>query len=143
MTADTEKKLKALDRANKWAGAGKKAHDLALATEKAALEGEIVPATPDNIETTIKGAMKLFLDGNISSRSVAQRLKEGGLDMNNLRRSVVEETMANAIPRIIAEGDIERLNALAEVAGETSKVDVPDGAKRITRERVVIEIGDD
>jgi len=140
MTEETKKKLKALDRANKWAPAGKKAHDLALATEKAALEGEIIPPTPENIEVTIKGAMKMFLDGNISSKRVADKLRQDGLDMNNLRKSLVEETMANAIPRIIAEGDIERLNALSEVAGETPKLDVPDGAKKITRERVIIEI---
>lgn len=140
MTEETKKKLKALDRANKWAPAGKEAHDLAVATEKAALEGELIPPTPENIEITIKGAMKMFLDGNISSKRVADKLRQGGLDMNNLRKSLVEETMANAIPRIIAEGDIERLNALSEVAGETPKLDVPDGAKKITRERVIIEI---
>lgn len=140
MTEETKKKLKALDRANKWAPAGKAAHDLAVATEKAALEGELIPPTPENIEITIKGAMKMFLDGNISSKRVADKLRQGGLDMNNLRKSLVEETMANAIPRIIAEGDIERLNALSEVAGETPKLDVPDGAKKITRERVIIEI---
>lgn len=140
MTEDTKKKLKALDRANKWAGAGKEAHDLALATEKAALEGEIVPATPKNIETTIKGAIKLFLDGDIKSQKIIEKMQNAGLDMNNLRRSLVEETISRAIPQIVNSGDIERLTQLAQLAGENLAAEIPDGAKRITRERVTIEI---
>lgn len=140
MTEDTKKKLKALDRANKWAGAGKEAHDLALATEKAALEGEIVPATPKNIETTIKGAIKLFLDGDIKSQKIIEKMQRAGLDMNNLRRSLVEETISRAIPQIVNSGDIERLTQLAQLAGENPATEIPDGAKRITRERVTIEI---
>ena len=142
MTKETEKKLKALDRANKWAPAGKEAHDLALATEKAALEGEIVPATPKNIETTIKGAIKLFLDGDIKSQKIIEKMKLAGLDMNNLRRSIVEETIARAIPKIINEGDLDRLTQLGQLAGENPASDIPDGAKRIPRERVVIELDD-
>lgn len=140
MTKETEKKLKALDRANKWAGAGKEAHDLALATEKAALEGEIVPATPKNIETTIKGAIKLFLDGDIKSQKIIEKMKTAGLDMNNLRRSIVEETIPRAIQKIINEGDLDKLTQLAQMAGENPNSEIPDGAKRITRERVTIEI---
>lgn len=140
MTEDTKKKLKALDRANKWVAAGKDVHDLALATEKAALEGEIVPATPKNIETTIKGAIKLFLDGDIKNKEIIKKMQSTGLDMNNLRRSIVEKTVANAIPQIIDEGNLDRLTQLAQMAGEKPDVDIPDGAKRITRERVVIEI---
>lgn len=140
MTEDTKKKLKALDRANKWAGAGKEAHDLALATEKAALEGEIVPATPKNIETTIKGAIKLFLDGDIKSQKIIEKMQRAGLDMNNLRRSLVEETISRAIPQIVNSGNIERLTQLAQLAGENPAAEIPDGAKKITRERVTIEI---
>lgn len=140
MTEDTKKKLKALDRANKWAGAGKEAHDLALATEKAALEGEIVPATPKNIETTIKGAIKLFLDGDIKSQKIIEKMQRAGLDMNNLRRSLVEETISRAIPQIVNSGDIERLTQLAQLAGENPAAEIPDGAKKITRERVIIEV---
>ena len=140
MTEDTAKKLKAIDRANKWAPAGKEAHDLALATEKAALEGEIIPMTQKNLETTIKGALRLFLDGNIQSRRIIESMRKYGLDMKNLRRSIVEETMANALPQIISEGNIERLAQLAQMAGEEPELEVPDGAKKITRERIVIEI---
>jgi hypothetical protein len=142
MTEDTKKKLKALDRANKWAPAGKEAHDLALATEKAALEGEIVPATPKNIETTIKGAIKLFLDGDIKSKKIIEKMQNAGLDMNNIRRSIVEETIARAIPKIINEGDLDKLTQLAQMAGEKPDVDIPDGAKRIVRERIVVELPD-
>lgn len=140
MTEETKKKLKALDRANKWAPAGKEAHDLALATEKAALEGEIVPATPKNIETTIKGAIKLFLDGDIKSKKIIEKMQNAGLDMKNIRRSIVEETIARAIPKIINEGDLDKLTQLAQMAGEKPDVDIPDGAKRITRERITVEI---
>lgn len=140
MTEETKKKLKAIDRANKWAGAGKEAHDLALATEKAALEGELLPATPKNIEVTIKGAIKLFLDGDIKSQKIIEKMKLAGLDMNNLRRSIVEETIARAIPKIINEGDLDKLTQLGQLAGENPNNDIPDGAKKITRERVTIEI---
>ena len=142
MTEETAKKVKALDRANKWAPAGKEAHDLALAVEKATLEGEIVPMTKENIETTIKGALKLFLDGDIKSKDIIQKMKLAGLDMNNLRRSLVEQTVARAIPKIINEGDIERLQQIAQMAGESPDNEIPEGAKRITRERVVIELDD-
>lgn len=143
MTEETAKKVKALDRANKWAAAGKEAHDLALATEKAALEGEVVPLTKENLETTIKGSVKLFLDGNIKSRDVLEKLKACGLDMNNIRRSIVEQTMAGAIPKIIQEGDIERLTQLGIISGESPDPETPEGTKRIIRERVVIEIKDE
>lgn len=140
MKEETAKKLKALDKANKWAPAGKEAHDLAIATEKAALEGEIVPVTQKNLEITIRGALKLFLDGNIKSQKIIEKMKLAGLDMNNLRRSLVEETVSRAIPQIVNSGDVERLMQLAQMAGETPENDIPDGAKRITRERVTIEI---
>ena len=69
-------------------------------------------------------------------------MKLAGLDMNNLRRSIVEETIARAIPKIINEGDLDRLTQLGQLAGENPNSDIPDGAKKITRERVTIEIGD-
>ncbi len=140
MTEDTAKKMKALERANKWAPAGKEAHDLALTTEKAAIEGEIVPATPKNIETTIKGAIKLFLDGDIKNKEIIQKMQLAGLDMNNIRRSIVEQTIARAIPKIVNEGDLDKLTQLAQMAGENPNSDIPDGAKRITRERITIEV---
>lgn len=140
MTEETEKKLKALDKANKWAPAGKEAHDLAIATEKAALEGEIVPVTQKNLEITIRGALKLFLDGNIKNQKIVEKMKRAGLDMNNLRRSLVEETVSQAIPQIVSSGDVERLMQLAQMAGEAPEQDIPEGAKKITRERITIEI---
>ena len=73
---------------------------------------------------------------------VLSDMRNAGLDMKKLRKSLVEETMANALPRIIAEGDIERLAQLAEMAGEAPKSEIPDGAKRIMRERVIIELDD-
>lgn len=66
--------------------------------------------------------------------------QNAGLDMNNIRRSIVEETIARAIPKIINEGDLDKLTQLAQMAGEKPDVDIPDGAKRITRERITVEI---
>lgn len=62
--------------------------------------------------------------------------------MNSIRQALVEETMMNAIPRIIAEGDVERLAAIGELAGEKSE-EIPQNAKKIVRERVEIIIDDD
>lgn len=141
MTEDTAKKMKALERANKWAAAGKEAHDLALITEKAAIEGEIVPVTPENLAITFKGAIKLFLDGNIKSQNIVKKMQASGLDMNNLRRAIVEETMERAITKIINDGDLDKLSQLAEMAGEKPEMDI-QGAKKIVRERVEITIDD-
>ena len=60
--------------------------------------------------------------------------------MNNIRRSIVEQTIARAIPKIVNEGDLDKLTQLAQMAGENPNSDIPDGAKRITRERITIEV---
>lgn len=128
---------KAANRALEWVNAGKEAFQLAKDTEKAKLDGESIPATPENVATTIRGAMKLFLDGNIKNPKIKEILGKS-LDMNNLRQSLVEETMSRAIAKIINDGDVERLAELGTMAGETPPV--PQGAKKITQERVIIEI---
>lgn len=132
----TEKE-KAVENTLKWAGAGDKAFELAAQTEKAKLEGKPIPVTPEAIATTIKGAMKMFLDGNIADNKIKTILSANGLDMNNLRKSIVEQTMARALPKIINSGDIERLAQIADVAGEEPLI---PKATKITRERVIIEV---
>lgn len=129
-TKDIEKAAK---RAAQWAGAGEKAHALALRTEKAALEGEIVPMTKDNLRTTIRGALKLFFDGNIADRNIAALMQKTGLDMENLRRSLVEQTISRAIPKIVNSGDIERLLQLGALIGESSEKDTTT----VTREELL------
>ena len=142
MTEEIAKKEAAAERAEKWANAGKEAFALAVRSEKAALEGEIIEPTKKDIETTIKGALKLFLDGNIIDKKIIEKIKAAGLDMNNLRKSLVEQTVARAIPQIINSGDIERLAQLGEMAGETPETDIPQGAKRVVRERIEITLDD-
>lgn len=129
-TKDIEKAAK---RAAQWAGAGEKAHALALRTEKAALEGEIVPMTKDNLRTTIRGALKLFFDGNIADKNIAALMQKTGLDMENLRRSLVEQTISRAIPKIVNLGDIERLLQLGALIGESSEKDTTT----VTREELL------
>ena len=129
-TKDIEKAAK---RAAQWAGAGEKAHALALRTEKAALEGEIVPMTKDNLRTTIRGALKLFFDGNIADKTIATLMQKTGLDMENLRRSLVEQTISRAIPKIVNSGDIERLLQLGALIGESSEKDTTT----VTREELL------
>lgn len=129
-TKDIEKAAK---RAAQWAGAGEKAHALALRTEKAALEGEIVPMTKDNLRTTIRGALKLFFDGNIADKNIAALMQKTGLDMENLRRSLVEQTISRAIPKIVNSGDIERLLQLGALIGESSEKDTTT----VTREELL------
>ena len=129
-TKDIEKAAK---RAAQWAGAGEKAHALALLTEKAALEGEIVPMTKDNLRTTIRGALKLFFDGNIADKNIAALMQKTGLDMENLRRSLVEQTISRAIPKIVNSGDIERLLQLGALIGESSEKDTTT----VTREELL------
>ena len=129
-TKDIEKAAK---RAADWAGAGDKAHALALTVEKAALEGEIVPMTKENLRTTIRGALKLFFDGNIADRNIAALMQKTGLDMTNLRRSLVEQTIARAVPKIVNTGDIERLLQLGALIGESSEKDTTT----VTREELL------
>lgn len=129
-TKDIEKAAK---RAAEWAGAGDKAHALALTVEKAALEGEIVPITKDNLRTTIRGALKLFFDGNIADKNIAAMMQKTGLDMTNLRRSLVEQTIARAVPKIVNSGDIERLLQLGALIGESSQKDTTT----VTREELL------
>lgn len=136
-----EETKQAVKRVESWAGAGEDAMKLAQQVESAKLHGEIVPATPKNINITIRGAIKQFLDGNVSNK-LKKQLEKNGLDMNAIRQALVEETMMNAIPRIIAEGDIERLAAIGELAGEKTD-EIPQNAKKIVRERVEIIIDDD
>ena len=124
---------KAAKRAAQWAGAGEKAHALALRTEKAALEGEIVPITKENLRTTIRGALKLFFDGNIADKNIAALMQKTGLDMENLRRSLVEQTISRAIPKIVNSGDIERLLQLGALIGESSEKDTTT----VTREELL------
>ena len=124
---------KAAKRAAQWAGAGEKAHALALRVEKAALEGEIVPMTKENLRTTIRGALKLFFDGNIADKSIIDKMRMSGLDMENLRRSLVEQTISRAIPKIVNSGDIERLLQLGALIGESSEKDTTT----VTREELL------
>lgn len=124
---------KAAERAAQWAGAGDKAHALALQVEKAALDGEIVPVTRDNLRTTIRGALKLFFDGNIADKNIAAMMQKTGLDMTNLRRSLVEQTIARAVPKIVNSGDIERLLQLGALIGESSQKDTAT----VTREELL------
>lgn len=135
---DLQEKVNAVNRATKWAGAGKKAFELAKASEKAKLDGNPLPATPQNIATTISGAMKLFLDGKIVDKKLRETLSKN-LDMENLRTSIVEQTMSRAIATIINTGDVERLAALGKLAGEET-ITIPQNATKIVQERVTIEI---
>lgn len=139
---DLEKKHKAAKEVTKWAGADAEAFKLAQQVAAEPITGEIVEPTQKNINITIRGALKMFLDGNITSKKIQEQIKNSGLDMNDLRKSIVEQTVARALPKIINNGDIERLTQIAELAGEKPENDLPAGAKRITRERVVIEMDD-
>lgn len=133
-----KEKEQAAKRIASWASAGEDAFKLAQQVEVAKVNGEIIPATSKNLEITIRGAIKQFFDGDISP-SLKRKLEKDGLDMNRIRQQITEETMVAAIQRIIAEGDIERLVSIADLAGEKPD-DLPQNAKRITRERVVIEV---
>lgn len=139
---ELEKKHKAAKEATKWAGTDDKTFKLAQQVAAEPITGEIVPPTPKNVEMTIRGAIKLFLDGNITNKKIQDQIKNSGLDMNDLRKSIVEQTVARALPKIINTGDIERLTAIADLAGEKPETDIPNGAKRMIRERVEIILDD-
>lgn len=117
-----KEKEQAVKKASKWAGAGDDAYRLACQCEKSKVYNEpMPPATPENIATTISGAMRLFLDGKIISPSIREMLAKTGLNMDFFRQSIVEETIARALQNIINSGDYEALAKLGALAGE--KVD--------------------
>lgn len=121
-TKDKKEKLKEFnkraEKAEKWAGGGKEAYNLAVDAEYADMHDTKLPATKTNIATTISGAVRMFFDGNISNEKIKKIVADSGLDMNNLRASVVEQTLARALPHIINSGDIERLARLGMLGGE-------------------------
>lgn len=124
-----------------WATAGEQAVKLADQQQQAKLYGDPMPEpTEKNIGTTIRGAMKRFLDGDISNKQIKASMMQAGLDIENLRTEIVEKTMARAIQKIINEGDIERLQEIGLATGE---VPLSNGQTKIVRERITIEIDGD
>lgn len=114
-----KEKEQAVKKAGKWAGAGDDAYRLACQCEKSKVYNEpMPPATPENIATTISGAMRLFLDGKIISPQIREMLAKTGLNMDFFRQSIVEETIARALQKIINSGDYEALAKLGALAGE-------------------------
>lgn len=138
LTPEQEKSIKNIAS---WASAGDDAFKLAQKVEAAKLKGEVVPATPKNIEITIRGAIKQFFDGDISP-ALKSKLEKDGLDMNRIREQITEETLVTALQRITSEGDIERLVAIGDLCGEKPTEEIPANAKRMIRERVEIILED-
>lgn len=113
----------AAERAEEWAGAGTKALALAQDVAFAEMHGEEIPATPQNVATTIQGAIRLFLNGEIKDPRIRAVMEKAGLNMNTLRQDIVEQIMARALPQMIANGEIERLLAIAKAVGEDASPD--------------------
>lgn len=139
ITLEDEKK--AVKSVQKWAGAGKDAYRAVQKIESAKLHGEVAELTNKEKTALVSGALKLFLDGDMSAKS-KKFLLDHGLDPTDLRKSIVEATMPQTLAKIVSEGDIERLVALGQLAGEKPEIDVPQGAKRIMRERIIVELDD-
>lgn len=74
--------------------------------------------TPAEIAQTISAAVKLFFDGKIKDETIRNTIEKNGLNMNDLRTSVVEQTLVRALPNIINAGDIERLAKIGMLGGE-------------------------
>ncbi len=136
-----KKEKKAVKTIEKWAGAGEDAYRTVQKIEAAKLNDEPVELTSKEKSALVRGAVRMFLDGNMSNKT-KKLLSSKGLDPDNLRKSIVEETMPQTIELIKATGDIERLIALGDLAGEKPDSDIPQGAKRIMRERIIIEMDD-
>lgn len=135
-----QEKNKAINDAIKWGVAGgPKALDLALESKTAEMYGTPPPpATPENIKTTISTAIKLVLDGKIKSPRLKQTLAEQGLNVEDIRTSIVEETLASAIPEIIGKGDVDKLNRIAQMIGESAQGNTPT-ANQISVQYITIK----
>lgn len=108
-----------VEKASAWATGGAKALELAADTEYAnATNGALPPNTSRNRAITISSAVKMFFDGLIADPNIKEVMTQAGLDMKDLRSSIVEKTLAHALPAIINSGDIERLARLGMLGGE-------------------------
>ena len=138
-----EEEKKAVKNVQKWAGAGEEAYKVVQKIEAAKLQGEQYEPTKKETATLLTGALKLYMDGDISKKG-KQALLDAGLmlDPNNLRREIIEATMPIALRKKISEGDIEGIMALGQLMGEKPENDLPNGAKRVVRERVEIILED-
>lgn len=136
-----EQEKKAVKTIQKWAGAGKDAYRTVQKIESAKLHGEPVELTKKEKTALVSGAVRLFLNGEMSAKT-RKLLSDNGLDPDNLRKSIVEATMPQTLAKIIMDGDIERLIALGQLAGEKPETDIPQGAKRFIRERVEVILDD-
>lgn len=136
-----EQEKKAVRNVQKWAGAGEDAYRTVQKIESAKLHGEVVELTNKEKQALVSGAVRMWLNGEITQRG-KKVLLDNNIDPENLRRDIVEATMPQTIAHIIAEGDIERFVALGQLAGEKPEQDIPQGAKRILRERVEIILDD-
>ena len=137
ITLEDEKK--AVKSIQKWAGAGKDAYRAVQKIESAKLHGEVAELTNKEKTALVSGAVRMWLNGEITTRG-KKILLDNNIDPENLRRDIVEATMPQAIARIIADGDIERFISLGKLAGE--ETETPQNTKRIIRERVEIIIDD-
>ena len=139
-TPTLKEEQQAVKRIAKWAN-DKEAFQTVAKIESAKLHGEVYQPTQKDIKVLTRSALRNFLDGNCSAK-MKNALIASGLDPENLRQSLIEETLANALPQIIGQGDVERLMNLATLAGEKPDDDIPQNARRVIRERVEIEIKD-
>lgn len=139
-----EQEKKAVRTVQKWAGAGDEAYRTVQKIESAKLHGEPVELTKKEKQSLFTGALKMWLDGDISKKGKQALLDEGLLlDPNNLRKEIIEAIMPIALRKKISEGDIEGVIALGQLAGEPkAEQEIPQGAKKITRERIEIVIDD-
>lgn len=139
-TPTLKEEKQAVNRIAKWAN-DEEAFQTVAKIESAKLHGEVYQPTAKDIKVLTRSVLRSFLDGNCSKK-MKNALVGIGLDPENLRQSLIEETLANALPQIIGQGDIERLMNLATLAGEKPDDDIPQNAKRITRERIEIVLED-
>jgi hypothetical protein len=130
----------AVNRIVKWSN-DDEAFQTVAKIESAKLNGEIYQPTQKDIKVLTRSVLRGFLDGNCSNK-MKNTLIASGLNPENLRQSLIEETLTNALPQIVGQGDIERLMNLATLAGEKPDDDIPQNAKKIIRERVEIIIDD-
>ena len=138
-----EQEKKAVKNVQKWAGAGEDAYRVVQKIESAKLHGEPVELSKKETNALFTGALKMYLDGDISKKG-KQALLDAGLllDPNNLRKEIIEATMPVALRKKISEGDIEGVIALGNLAGEKPEQEIPRNAKRVVRERVEIILED-
>lgn len=114
-----QKAIRAVNRTFKWGRHGNMAAlDIARKAEFAKLQGEKYIMSEKEKKITFKEAALMFINGEDLTAKEKKMLEADNIDPEKIRKSIVGETILNAMRSIRRKGDFERLAKFAAFIGE-------------------------